>query len=326
MQERSIGIGLLGTPSVPEMMRIAQRAETLGYESVWVTETRFTRDAITCASAVAAATSRVRIGTAVVNPVTRGAVLTGVSFATLDELAGGRSLLGIGPGSPHILARQGFGFEQPLVRLRECIEVTRALLRGETVTYAGKTIDVRDVRLDFVPYRPAIPVYLGVTGPRALTLAGEIAEGVLLNGFTSAAYARRARGHIAQGLAAASDTGRSFEVASFIAVSIHEDPDQAKDAIRPLVATYLSNFPNIAREAEIDADLLERIREEFATSGPERAAELVPDEIVDQLTCSGTPDDCRQRIAERRQAGIDLPVIGLAYGDVDLAMEALATA
>src|SRR5689334_21372627 len=102
----SIGLELAGTPSVPEMMRLAALAERLGYDSIWLTETRFTRDAVTTAAAVAAATERVRIGTAVVNPYTRGAALTAVTVATLDELAGGRLVAGIGPGSPLILAQQ----------------------------------------------------------------------------------------------------------------------------------------------------------------------------------------------------------------------------
>src|SRR5262245_16024385 len=110
--------GLLfpGEPEVPRIVDLARRAEGLGYESIWLAETRFTRDAIVSAAAVAAATSRVRIGTAVVNPFTRGAVLTAVTFATLDELSGGRVVAGIGPGSPAVLERQGIAWDAPLRR------------------------------------------------------------------------------------------------------------------------------------------------------------------------------------------------------------------
>src|SRR5947209_19352887 len=137
-----IGLELAGEPSVGEMMILARRAEDLGYESIWLTETRFTRDAVTTAAAAAAATSRVQIGTAVVNPYTRGAVLAAVTFATLDELANGRIVVGIGPGSPVILDRQGIVFDRPLVRLREYVDVMRRLLTGEAVTYRGTTIGV----------------------------------------------------------------------------------------------------------------------------------------------------------------------------------------
>ncbi|MCC6315984.1 MAG: LLM class flavin-dependent oxidoreductase [Thermomicrobiales bacterium] len=319
-----IAIGLPGTPGVPEMMRIARRAEDLGYESVWVAETRFTRDAMTTAAAVALATERVGIGTAVVNPVTRGAVLTAISFATLDELSGGRAILGIGPGSPHILGKQGFGFDKPLTRMRECLDVTRMLLRGESVTYHGETISVRDVRLDFWPVRPSMPVYFGVTGPRALELAGETADGVILNGYTSADYARRAVERVKAGAERAGRNPEEVDIASFVAVSMDDDAAKARDAIRPLVATYLANFPNIAREAAVEGGVLGAIRRAFDRGGADAAAEHVADDVLDLLVCAGTPAQCRKRMAERRAAGVSLPIVGLAFGDLDAVLEELS--
>src|SRR5829696_4761027 len=137
-----IGLEFPGEPSVPEIMATASLAEQLGYESIWLPETRFTRDAIATTSAVATATHTARIATAVVNPFTRGAVLTAVTAATLDEVCGGRFVLGIGPGSPTVLERQGIRFDRPLVRLRETVEVVRRLLKGEEVSFMGKTMEV----------------------------------------------------------------------------------------------------------------------------------------------------------------------------------------
>src|SRR4051794_40461274 len=137
-----IGLELPGEPSVPEMMATASQAEQFGYESIWLTETRFTRDAITTASAVATATRTARIATAVINPFTRGAVLTAVTAATLDEVCAGRFMLGIGPGSPTVLERQGIRFNQPLARLRETVHVVRRLLQGEEVSFTGETMSV----------------------------------------------------------------------------------------------------------------------------------------------------------------------------------------
>ena len=178
-----IGLELPGEPSVPEMMATASLAEQLGYESIWLPETRFTRDAVTTTSAVATATQTARIATAVINPFTRGAVLTAVTAASLDEVCRGRFVLGIGPGSPTILERQGIRFDQPLARLRETVEVVRRLLLGEEVSFTGKTVQTTRAQLDFTPIRPTIPIYFGVTGPKALALAGEIADGVILNEF-----------------------------------------------------------------------------------------------------------------------------------------------
>jgi 5,10-methylenetetrahydromethanopterin reductase len=305
------------------MMGLAKRAEDLGFDSIWLTETRFTRDAITTAAAVAAATNRVRIGTAVTNPFTRGAVLTAVTFATLDELAEGRLIFGFGPGSPHILRRQGFGFDLPLTRMREHIDVVRQLLSGERVSYEGKTVSVENVALDFQPYRPNIPLYLGVTGPKALECAAEIADGVILNGFVSAAYTKRAVERMRRRLADAGRAEDDFEIASWLMVSVDRDSAKAKDAVRPMVATYLANFPNIARESGLPQDLLDTIGSVYMGQGVAEAAKHVDDEVVTLLSCSGSPDECRALIQERRDAGADLPVLGILAGDIGLAMEEL---
>jgi 5,10-methylenetetrahydromethanopterin reductase len=321
-----IAFGLPGQPSVREMMVLARRAEELGFESVWLTETRFTRDAITTAAAVAAATERVRIGTAVTNPFTRGAVLTAVTFATLDELTEGRLIFGFGPGSPHILRRQGFTFDRPLVRMREHIDVVQRLLTGERVTYEGKTVSVENVALDFQPYRPSIPLYLGVTGPKALDVAAEIADGVILNGFVSAEYSERAVRRLREGAERAGRPTDAVDIASWLMVSVDRDSRKAKDVLRPMVATYLANFPNIARESGLPDELLETIGRVYAEEGPAVAASHVGDEVVTRLTVAGTPDECRALIQRRRDVGVTLPILGFLGRDIEAAMEELVPA
>lgn len=326
MEPLPIGLELAGEPSVPEMMAIARRAEALGFDSVWLTETRFTRDAISTVAAVAAVTERVRIATAVINPYTRGAALTAVTTATLDELSGGRFILGIGPGSPTVLARQGIPFERPLPRLRETVDVVRRMLRGETVHIASELDAGRGAALDFTPIRSAVPVYLGVTGPRALALAGEIADGVMLNGFVSVAYTERAVETVRTAAKAAGRDPGSVEIGASIVTSIAADGAQARDAIRPLVATYLANFPNIARESGVSTDLLERIASLYRNRDPSAAAALVNDEIVDRLTCSGTIAEVRAGLIERRRAGVQLPIVGFAESQMTEFLEDLPSA
>jgi 5,10-methylenetetrahydromethanopterin reductase len=307
-----LGLELFGEPSVPEMMTLAQGAEAIGYDSIWLTETRFTRDGVTTAAAVAAATERVRVATAVLNPYTRGAVLTAVTAATLDELAGGRFILGIGPGSPTVLERQGISFDRPLVRLRETVEVMRRLLRGEAVWFEGETISIAGARLDFVPLRAEIPIYFGVTGPRALALAGEIANGVVLNGFVSLSYTKRAAEIVRDAAHQAGRDPEAVEVTGSIHVAIDSDGHAARNAARPLIATYLAGFPHIARESGLDPELLDRIASVSRDQGLMASAALVSDSVVDALACVGTIDDVRQGLAERRRAGVTLPIVSLA--------------
>jgi 5,10-methylenetetrahydromethanopterin reductase len=318
-----LGLELPGEPSVPEMTAIAQRAETLGCDSIWLTETRFTRDAITTAAAVAAATRHVRVATAVINPFTRGAVLTAVTAATLDEAAGGRFILGLGPGSPTVLARQGFGFERPLARLRETVGVVRRLLAGEEASFAGETLAVHGARLDFTPLRPAIPIYLGVTGPKALALAGEIADGVILNGFVSLEYTRRAVRIVR---AAAREAGRdpdAIEITASTVVSIAADARAAREAVRPMVALYLAEFPNVARESGVPAELRARIAALRHSRRAAAATALVTDDVVDALTCCGTLATVHDALERRRQAGVHLPIVSLAQSEMTSWMEEL---
>jgi 5,10-methylenetetrahydromethanopterin reductase len=319
-----IGLELPGEPSIPEMMAIAQRAEALGFDSIWLTETRFTRDAVTSTAAVAAATERVRVATAVINPYTRGAVLNAVTAATLDELAGGRFIFGIGPGSPTVLARQGITFDRPLPHLREAVEVVRRLLTGEEVTFLGETTTVDGARLDFTPIRSSIPVYLGVTGPRALALAGEIADGVLLNGFVSLAYTERAVEIVRSAARAAGRDPDAVEIAASIHVAIDADGQAARDATRTLVATYLGGFPNIARESGILPALLDRIEAVYRAEGAAAAAPLIDDRIVDDLTIAGTISEVRSALARRREAGVQLPVVSFAQSHMTAWLDELA--
>jgi 5,10-methylenetetrahydromethanopterin reductase len=317
-----IGLELLGEPSVPAMMAIARQAEELGYDSIWLTETRFTRDAVTTAAAVAAATRRVRVATGVTNPYTRGAVLTAVTAATLDELAGGRFILGIGPGSPTVLARQGIAFDRPLARLRETVEVVRRLVRGDEVRFGDDA--ATGARLDFIPVRPAIPIYLGVTGPRALALAGEIADGVILNGFVSVAYTSRAVEIVREAAQAAGRDPDAIEIAASIVVAVAEDGREARDATRPLVAIYLAEFPNIARESGVPAELLAQIAAVHRRDGSVAAARLIDDGIVDDLVCAGTIGEVREALHRRREAGVQLPMISLAQSGMVSWLGALA--
>ena len=304
-----LGLELPGEPAVPAMADFARQAEALGYESIWLTETRFTRDAVSTSAAVAAATRSARVATAVINPYTRGAVLTAVTAATLDELCGGRFILGIGAGSPTVLARQGIPFDRPLTRLRETVEVVRRLLRGERVEFSGETLTVDGVQLDFVPIRSEIPIYLGVTGPKALALAGAIGDGVLLNGFVSVSYLERAVQIIREAATRAGRDPDAIDIAASTVVSIDRDGQEARDAARQIVAIYLAEFPNVAREARLPGEFLEGIAAAHRAGGVSASAPLVSDAIVDRLTCVGTANDVLDALRKRREVGVQLPVI-----------------
>ena len=147
MDERRLGLLFAGAPRVPEMVALARRAEEHGFESVWVAETRMTRDGFVPLAAIAQATSRVKVGTGIVNVYTRGAVVVAISFAALEEIAPGRVIMGLGAGSPLVLAPQGVAWKKPVTRLREYCDVVRPLLRGEEVAYEGEFVHLEGAQI-----------------------------------------------------------------------------------------------------------------------------------------------------------------------------------
>ena len=318
-----IGLGLLGAPEVLTMVELAQLAETRGFESVWVAETRLTRDGITPCAAIAMATTRLTIATGIVNVYTRGAVLTAVSFVSLDEVSQGRIIMGLGTGSPLVLKPQGVAFHKPLTRLRETIKVVQALIRGDAVTYTGETIQVTEAKLEMTPLRRHIPLYLGVTGPKALELAGEQADGVILNAFLPTSYVERALVRVEAGAKRAGKRLAEVDISGAVVVSVDPDATRAKDRCRRLIGLYLALFPNIAQETHLPEALIQQVRAAFHQEGPEAAAAYIDDEVVESLTASGTPAECRRKIEAYRAAGVQLPILFPVDPNVHMAIETL---
>jgi 5,10-methylenetetrahydromethanopterin reductase len=325
-----VGLIFAGAPRVPEMVRIAQKAEERGFESVWMAETRITRDAVAPVAAIAQATERIKVGTGIMNVYTRGAVVIAITFNGLDEIAPGRIIMGLGAGSPLILAPQGYAWDRPVQRMREYIEVIRPLMRGDEVTYHGELVTVEGARVEdvlagegAVATAAQMPLYLGVTGRPALELAGELADGVLMNVCLPTSYVESRLEVIERG---AKKVGRSLDdldIGMAVLVSPHEDGDVGRDGARRFIALYLSLFPNIAKETGVSEQLRETVRERFHTEGIEAAAQLVPDDVVNLLAAAGTPDECRARIAEYRRAGVALPVLIAVEGALDAVVDAL---
>ncbi len=316
-----VALGFLGEPKASEIVQIARRSEALGFDSLWMCETRFTRDAIAPLAAMATVTSTAKLGSAAINVFTRGPVLIGVSFATLDELSGGRMILGLGAGSPAILDRQGIEYTGALKRLKEYVEIFRLLLKGGPVTYNGEFAKVRGAELEFAPIRKEIPVYLAVTGHKALHLAGQIADGVILNGFTSVDYAHRAIKRIEEGAKSIGRKLNDLDIASSNIISVREDSKAAKDALRWLVATYLVTFPAIAGESGVSPELLQSIQSVYKTSGLDSAMALVPDSVIESLTISGNPDECVRRLGKYIDAGVRKPIVMPVGSDPELVLK-----
>src|SRR6516165_1966480 len=183
---------LLGDALVLRLVERARLAEENGYDAVWVADERFYREVYSCLGQLATHTTTVLIGPCVTDPFARHPALTAMAIATLDEISGGRAVLGIGAGISGF-AELGIDRRKPARAIREAIELVRALLRGETVDFRGDVIAFNHGRLSFPPIRPEIPIYVASNGLLGQRVAAEIADGVIVEACASAAEVRAFR-------------------------------------------------------------------------------------------------------------------------------------
>ncbi|HKP87797.1 MAG TPA: LLM class flavin-dependent oxidoreductase [Blastocatellia bacterium] len=306
-------------------------AESRGFEAVWQAESRLVRDAIVPMAAFAATTGRIKVGSGVINNWTRNAALIAATFSTLDDLAPGRILCGLGVWWEPLATKVGVNRRKPLLAMRETVEVVRRLLRMEKVTFKGEFVNVEDIEIDIVhgdrsPKR--VPIYIGATGMKMMELSGEIADGVLLNYLVSPAYNREAMRHLQAGAERGGRTVDEIDRPQLIVCSLDEDRGRALDNARKLVTQYLGQQPHIMKASGVSPDLLEEIGRVLTWPAEEHqireAMKLVPDEVVQLITASGTPDECRAKVGEYIEAGCTCPVLYPLGDDVRAMIDAFA--
>lgn len=310
---QSVEIGLSGHWPIPTLVACAQEAERCGFPRVWLAENYFVRSISVMATAVCMGTSRIDVGLGIVNPYTRLAPLIAMETATLDELSGGRVTLGLGVGrTPSVPL--SVDLSKSITMLRETMEICRRLLAGERLGYAGAVYQIApdSVQLAFRPPRgAAIPIHLGVMGPKGLRLAGERSDGAFLSVFTSPAFIRNAYQHVHAGMQAAGRTDAGFYFGSYVVFAVDRDRQVARDLVRPTIADYIgrrTTSPEHLIAAGIDADraadIRMRIKAAFAGGNDAEAIRLVPDDFCDRVTVCGTPDDCCVAMAALADAGL----------------------
>ncbi len=316
---------------VRDEMKLAQYAESKGFEAIWHAESRLARDALIPLAAIAAVTDKIMLGTGVINNWTRNVGLTAASFLTLDELSNGRSLLGIGAWWDPLAWKVGIERKKPLKAMREYVTVLQRLFRMENVTFDGEFVKVRDIRLDVVygdPSRPRnIPIYIGATGWDMIELTGEIADGLALNYLVSPDYNRKALEHLKIGATRAHRKWEEIDRPQLIVCSLDENAEKALDNARPLVAQYLGQQPHIAKASGVKESLIEEVKTALGgwpakPGGLEKARQLVDDKLVQLITASGTTEDCARKVEEYNQTGCTCPILYPLGDDVHAMIDA----
>ena len=306
-------------------------AETRGFEAVWQAESRLVRDAIVPMAAYAATTSRIKVGSGVINNWTRNAALIAATFSTLDDLAPGRAMCGLGVWWEPLASKVGVSRRKPLTAMRETIHVVRRLLAMEKVTFKGEFIQVEDIEIDIVHGSRSpkdVPIYIGATGMKMMELSGEIADGVLLNYLVSPAYNREAMQHLEAGAARAGRSIEQIDRPQLVVCSLDNDRSKALDNARELVTQYLGQQSHIMKASGVSQDLLEEIGRVLTWPAEEhqirQAMKLVPDDVVQLITASGTPDECRSKVQEYIDAGCTCPVLYPLGDDVRAMIDAFS--
>jgi 5,10-methylenetetrahydromethanopterin reductase len=306
-------------------------AEKRGFEAVWQAESRLVRDAIVPMAAYAAVTERIKIGSGVINNWTRNIGLLAATFLTLDDLAPGRIICGIGAWWDPLAKNVGIDRRKPLTAMRETVLTLRRLLHMERVTFHGEFVNVDGIELDVVHGRTEprdVPILIGATGDQMMEMTGEIADGVVLNYCVPPAYNDKALELLDRG---AKKAGRRFEDLDrpqLVVCSVDMDHDKAIDTTRELLTQYLAQQPHIAKASGVSSDVVAGIQSILgwpATHEQIRNAKhLVPEDLILRITASGTPSEARAKVEEYKKNGCTCPILYPVGGDVKLLIDTFA--
>lgn len=273
------------------VVEFAERLESSGADELWVIEDCFYTAGITLAATALAHTERLSVGIGILPAVARNAAITAMELATLAELAPGRLVAGIGHGVQDWMSQIGARSPSPLTTLSEVITAVRRLLRGETVTATGLTVNLDAVALDRPPTAPP-PVLAGVRRPKSLAAAGRQADGIILTELTGPSA-------VAAAIAAAAPARQPFDTVVYSALSIDRDRMAARRAIAPFLAANLAHGEHVGLVATPFHDELVARFEREGVDGIATA----PDDWWVELGAIGTPDDVAAHVDALGQAG-----------------------
>jgi F420-dependent oxidoreductase-like protein len=297
------------------VLRYATIADELGYDSFWVPEA-WGYEAFSLLTEIALATKRIQIATGIVNVFSRSPGLMAMQAATLDEISGGRLILGLGTSGAKVI--EGFHavpYKKPLTRLRQYVKVVQTLIAGGKTSDAGADLwpELRPFKLEMKPIRPRIPIYCACLNEEAIRMVGELADGWMP---TFWPYRRLGEGRklLAEGAVRSHRNAEEVVTAPFTTVIPMPDKEIAYQSARGLISFYIGGMGDYyhAMLSRMGfAENADRVRDLYATKRRDEAAAAVSQEMLDALVIAGEPDACRARLAEWRRAGVGLPILGL---------------
>ena len=317
----SVGYWGLGLTAA-DQLDIAQSAEALGYDSIWTAEA-YGSDAATVLAWIAAGTSRIKLGAGIFQIPARSAAMTAMTAATIDNLSGGRMILGLGSSGPQVSEGfHGVRFGKQLQRTREYVAVVRLALSRQKIEFHGETLELplpdgpgKALKLTIRPVQEQIPIFLAVLGPKNVALAGEIADG-WLPVFFSPEHTRALRAPLEEGAARAARSLDGFRICPSVNVMIGDDIENARNAMRPVLALYVGgmgsreqNFYNRLVSTYGFEKAAQEVQELYLAGKKTEAMFALPDELIDLVSIVGPRDKAKEKIRAFRDAGVDTLIV-----------------
>ncbi|HEV7677132.1 MAG TPA: LLM class F420-dependent oxidoreductase [Candidatus Dormibacteraeota bacterium] len=333
-----LGLVLPYTDTAPreELVEFVQAADRLGYESVWVPEA-YGYDSITLLTLLAVNTQRIQLGTGIVNVFSRTPALIGQTIAALDDISGGRAILGLGTSGPQVIEGwHGVPFEKGVQRTREVVEIVRQVLRRERVVHEGQVFQLRGgLKLITHPKRPSVPITLATLTDAGVALTAEVADRWMPTLYDPAKAPAVFGEALAKGRAKRDPALPPLQTCPTTALALG-DPELVRPLLKPYLGLYIGgmgsrqrNFYNALVSRYGYAEEARRIQDLYLAGDKQQAIALVPDELVDAVSVVGDEQACRVRLATLLRQGVDVPLLSIGNPDAAgrlAALEAVAPA
>lgn len=304
----TLGIALMPEFPSDQYARLIRHCENLGYSNLWVPDERFWRDLTVCMTQAILQTDHMKIGSSVTDPFIRHPALTSQLMATLDELSGGRVVVGIGAG---IAGFNALGIERkkPVLAIREAVELMRRLWTGKDVDYQGKVHQFHNASLNFKPPRSDIPIYIAGRGPMVLSLAGEIGDGVMIGSLASPQGLAYALNQVDRGLNRSGRNRQDIEVTLWLHTAIADDEAVAQEAVRTIVTGALISSLNSIDDIGLDIpqhvlDALQGVTYGVNSPGMLMARHVIESDVIQHFALAGNPKQCGEQIRQIIDGGV----------------------
>jgi 5,10-methylenetetrahydromethanopterin reductase len=291
----------------------ALQAEKQGFDNLWITDHYVNRNVYVTLAAAAIYTNKITFGTGVTNPWMVNPVITAQAIASLNELAPGRVVLGIGAGDKTTLEAVGIEMGKPMAAVKETVDMFRKLTAGEKVEFQGEVFKAAGAKFNFKPANK-IPVYIGAQGPKMLEMAGKIGDGVLINAShpSDIQFAVQMAG---EGMKQVGKSPGDVDITAYTSFSVNEDPKKAVKAATPVVAFIVAGSPPpVLEKHKIDVAKADELRAALKVGDFPKALASVTPGMLDAFSICGTPDVCVEKIAALQKIGISQFVVGSPVG------------